>query len=191
LRGGFGTQAAAAKTLLRLRSVAPQLVGATTPAIVSTMMARLGLHGNEEAAAIDVLGGVGRPAVDELVKLARTNYLSLDEAGKRMWGSAVYTLVQIAQVNRQAVQPLLQALREKDYSFIHDFHMFYVQLGLGEQTLIETLNARGDTGIVLSFITSGNPRLDAAAREYARTHGYTITGKNTLPATWAQAKLAR
>lgn len=188
--GNLRVSAAAATGLLRLRATARLQVQPLVPEIVDTMIERLGSL-DSQFEATEVLAEAGRPAVDPLVDWARRDPISLSERERNIQGSAELALARIGERSAKAVAPLLTALRRRDYGLIADLANFYIQLGIGEKELIAGLDTQGDIGYLFDLISSGNPRLDRAAREWAPRHGYTITGSQTGPGPWAQLKLGK
>jgi hypothetical protein len=186
----FRVSAAAATALLRLRTTARAQVQPLVPEIIETMIEHIGSF-SIQGEAMDVLAEAGRPAVDPLVAWARKDPIYLSDRERRIQGSAELALAMIGTRSAKAVAPLLAALRRRDYGFIADLAGFYIQLGLGEKELIAGLNSQGDIGYLFDLISSGNPRLDRAAREWAPRHGYTITGRQTGPGAWAQLELGK
>lgn len=188
--GSFRVSAAAATALLRLRKTEPILVRSLVPEIVDAMIERLGSL-SVQLEAMDVLAEAGRPAVDPLVAWARKDPISLSDRERRIQGSAELALATIGARSAKAVAPLLAALRRRDYGLIADLAGFYIQLGLGEKELVAGLDSQGDIPYLFDLISSGNRRLDRAAREWAPRHGYTITGQQGGPGAWGQLELGK
>lgn len=182
--------AAAATALLRLRATARAQVQPLVPEIIEKMVGQLGSFDIQFEAA-EVLAEAGRPAVEPLVDWARKDPIPLSDEERRIQGSVELALARIGERSREAVAPLLEALQRRDYGFIADLAGFYIQVGIGEKELIAALDSEADTGYLLELITSGNPRLNRAVREWAPSHGYTITGGHTGPGPWGQIKLAK
>jgi hypothetical protein len=190
LRGRVRTAVAAAHGLLAVRREHPAAVRTALPAIVTTMVRRLGpsppdaFFTLEQALAADVLVQVGLPAVPALVRLAGRKF----EAREPVPGAdnAEAILVSMAAHDRKQLRPLVDALRRKDYAMIKRVHPVFINIGIGEAQLIEALNSHRanpsdpsaffpTTHLLNSYLSSGNARLVSAARAWGSRNGLTIT----------------
>jgi HEAT repeat protein len=78
---------------------------------------------------------------------------------------------------RGALEPLLTDFRNRDLEAIAPAYYFFIFRGEPgtEDILIELLNSHGTVEMAEDFVNSGNNQLEGAARDWAETHGYTIT----------------
>lgn len=191
----FQIKFAASHGLLAIGRSHPEAVKGAIPTIVSTMTPKLGttkgdaICSPDECRAIDVLVQVGRPAVARLTQLGRTS-----RHGGVKGASAILTLAIMGEIDQRQVTPLVDRLRRRDFALVNDLILFYLYLGVGERELIAVLNERSDTSfdtisLLDSLATSGNRRLAAAARDWARRHGGTLTVTGETGTTWAITKL--
>jgi len=187
-RGGPDAQVAASYGLLELRKAHPAALVKDVSAIVEAMLPRLG---EPNLAAEGVLAAVGKPAADRLVEIVRRPYLSVGGAERHAWQYAGATLAEMWSRNPASVASVVAALARRDYATIAMLDVFFVQLGKpgSEDVLIAALNAKGETGMALDFIMSGNPKLAAAARAWAASHGYVYSGSGTT-GMWGSARRA-
>jgi hypothetical protein len=126
-----------------------------------------------------VLTEIGKPAVAPLMAALRSSDYSV-----RMQAADV--LVEMQSQDPTLVQPLMAALQESDLGFIAENYAFYIRLGLAgtEDTLIRALSKHGGKQMCVDYLNCGNEKLDAAARQWAANHGYTVTtgqGYNSGP----------
>lgn len=157
------------------RPVQKKLVNAMLPKLAS-----------QDFAVPEAIAHIGRAAVPKLIAIARSGgmFASQDVAHKADF--ARLSLISMIRVAPQALKPLMDGLRDKDYELIADVMLFYVQLGKrgSEPILIEALNRHGDTMMALEFLQSGNRKLEQGARNWASANGYTITGSYSGPGSW-------
>lgn len=83
----------------------------------------------------------------------------------------------------QAVEFLLGALNKPDFAVIAGAYPFFILRGerRSEHAVIQALNARGSVAMAECFLNCGNSVLEAAAREWARTHGHQVTSLSGVP----------
>jgi len=77
----------------------------------------------------------------------------------------------------RSIEPLIAALAKKNLPVVAGACSFYIRRGesSAEAVLIEALNTYGDARIAVIFLNCGNPRLVEAGRQWATTHGYSIS----------------
>jgi HEAT repeats len=190
--GNLRQKAMASMGLIAMRRTQPAVARAAMPTILSTMMAALAT--NDADPAIKVLARAGDPARQRLVALARKPYTELSSVEQKQASWTAHALATMVQVNPKAGAPLIAALRRRDLDFVADLHDFYIQLGRpgSEGVLIDALNAHGDTVMALSFLNSGNAKLDRGARAWAASRGYTVTSTpgQAAPRSWGSSRTA-
>ena len=82
---------------------------------------------------------------------------------------------------------LLKDIRGGNYGVI--VNAVYAFIGIGREemipVLIRILNTEGDKTMAEAFLNCGHSELNAAAREWAVRHGYTISpGSGAHPVSW-------
>lgn len=129
-----------------------------------------------------------------LIALARTSQEGKSRKEQLRIFQAQNDLLLLAAEDLAAVSPLIVGLKQRDYDLISELHSFYIQLGQpgSEKILIEALNEQGfsheGSVMALDFLASENKQLTQAARDWAESHGATITGgPSAFGATWASA----
>jgi hypothetical protein len=126
-----------------------------------------------------------RQHVQSLIVLARQPQAGKPRQEQLKIANAQAELLTIASENKAAIQPLLTALEKPDYDLILDLHNFYIQLGKprSEKAIGDALQSLQpsptNNPVVFDYLGSGNGKLIAAARRWASSHGYQISGTPT------------
>jgi hypothetical protein len=175
-----------ADILSNIARVQPSLARPVQTEIVDALLPKLG----GSFAVSDALAHVGSPAVPKLIAIARQGgtFVSQDIATRA--DHARLALTTMIMVNRKALAPLVEALKHRDYEFIADLMLFYLEFGKpgSEPVLIEALNRHGDTVTALQFLQSGNSKLEDGAYSWAAANGYEVTGSFSGPGTWGAGR---
>ncbi|MEX0666109.1 MAG: HEAT repeat domain-containing protein [Acidimicrobiia bacterium] len=162
-------------------------VAAAWPGIVETLIAKLASP--DGFAAAGLLAEIGSPAVPRLIEVARPRVV-VDDPRVDPRANAEFALIEMAATDLALVAPLDQALDDRDLALVADLMNFYIQLGKpgSEEVLIAALNAMSDADrageIALQFLESGHPPLEAAGRDWAASHGFTVTGQPSGQVLW-------
>jgi hypothetical protein len=141
------------------------------------------LGGSNTAAAEIMLGEIGKPAVDPLIKLLKSKKSSVRFA-------AASALVRIENNVPGTVEKLTGALDSKSLKVIATNYAFFIKLGRSgtEKILRSALLKYGNKAMALDYLNCGNDKLDAAARAWASKHGYwvyTTPGSHSGP-SWGE-----
>jgi hypothetical protein len=127
------------------------------------------LGGANTAAAEVLLGEIGKPAVDPLIKLLKSKKSAVRFA-------AAAALVRIERNVPGTVEKLTGALDSKSLKVIASNYAFFIKLGRAgtEKILRSALLRYGNKAMALDYLNCGNDKLDAAARVWADRHGYYV-----------------
>jgi HEAT repeat protein len=129
-------------------------------------------HAPYTRAAAQTLGA----AAEALAKLGAVEPLitALTETNERVRGSAAAALKE--SKDPRAISSLLAALERRDILVVAQAFRFFVLRGEpnSEDTLVEALKKYGDTLMANDLLNCGNPKLKAAAEEWANAHGHQI-----------------
>ncbi len=84
------------------------------------------------------------------------------------------TLVYIGQDSPADVQPLTDAMDNKDLQAVAENYLYYLALGESgsEQVMADALAEHGKIQMATDYVNSGNATLEAAGRKWASRHGY-------------------
>ena len=123
--------------------------------------------------------------VRRLIPIARTSQTGKTRKEQLRIANAEGQLGVIAGQSLEAVRPLLQGLKQRDYELIADLDVFYVALGKpGSQPIlagaVAELYPGGDTdyaGLPFTFLGAGNARLTREVTEALESAGFTISGE--------------
>lgn len=134
---------------------------------VKKLCAELG--GSNSLAAEILLGEIGKPAVDPLIKLLKSKKSDIRFA-------AAAALVRIERNVPGTVEKLTGALDSKSLKVIASNYAFFIKLGRAgsEKILRSALLKYGNKAMALDYLNCGNDKLDAAARAWADKHGYYV-----------------
>lgn len=172
----------------------PSLARPVQKKVVEALLPKLGLRIAGPAPDFtlsEALARLGKPAVDRLLPIARQRpgaFVAQSVINRA--DEARNALVTMISIDRDALKPLLDALKRRDFALVADLMNFYVQLGKpgSEPILIEAQNRHGDPLTAIAFLESGNKKLKDAAHSWAARNGYTITGSFSGPGTWGSAR---
>jgi len=117
--------------------------------------------------AVAALERIGTPAVEALIA-------ALKDPDAHVRGNAAEVLGEIK--DPRSANPLLAALRQLDLAVIVAAYRFFIERGEpgSEDALIQALNAHGSGKMARDYLNCGNWALEAAAREWARQHGFKV-----------------
>lgn len=149
---------------------------------------------NTTAGSTTAVDDALRQRVQSLIALARQPQAGKPRQEQLKIANAQAELLTIASQNQAAIQPLLTALEKPDYDLILDLHSFYIQLGKpgSEKAIGDALQplepSPTNNPVVFDYLGSGNGKLIAAARRWASSHGYQISGTPTpIAGGWGSA----
>lgn len=158
-----------------------------SPAEIEALVAKLGRGKLQASLQLVEIGGPAVPALTELAETSQTGKSMDEQLGI---SEAQNALGQIAGKDLEAVQPLIDALEQRDYAQIVKLPSFYVALGKpgSEKILAEAVGRyypRGAEygGLPFSMLASGNEKLERAVIQELEDAGFTVSGDNPGPGT--------
>jgi hypothetical protein len=134
--------------------------------------------------------------VRRLIPIARQSQTGKTRKEQLRIADAEGQLGVIAGQSLEAIRPLLQGLKERDYELIADLDVFYVALGKpGSQPILADAVAElypgGDpdyAGLPFTFLGAGNARLEREVTGALESAGFTITGEPSFTgASWGSS----